>query len=217
MGLETTTFLDGLNTAWPLGTDPGPQGDDHLRLIKSVLKDTFPGSGGNGFSKQILATEDEINHLTGLTVDIATALAGATFPTGTILPFYNAAPPPGWTIVTQTDTFMLTVGSGAYSTGGTDNPLLNNKVPSHIHSASGATTDSAGNHSHTLTPTAIAEVIVGGPGNIFGGTGNVQASTMSMGTAGAHTHDLTGVIVAANAGAADWTPKYLGLILCSKN
>lgn len=38
MGLETGTSIAALNALWPLGSDPRSQGDDHLRLIKSVLK-----------------------------------------------------------------------------------------------------------------------------------------------------------------------------------
>ncbi|MFT3973158.1 MAG: tail fiber domain-containing protein [Amaricoccus sp.] len=38
MGLEAASKISQLNAAWPLGTDPRSQGDDHLRLIKSVMK-----------------------------------------------------------------------------------------------------------------------------------------------------------------------------------
>ncbi len=45
MGLETGTFIDDLVTTNPLGaSDEVKQGDDHLRLIKSVLKTTFPNA-----------------------------------------------------------------------------------------------------------------------------------------------------------------------------
>ncbi len=45
MGLETGTYLDDLVTSNPIGaTDPKSQGDNHLRLIKSVLKNTFPNA-----------------------------------------------------------------------------------------------------------------------------------------------------------------------------
>lgn len=45
MGLETGTYVDDLVTTNPVGTsDPKSQGDDHLRLIKSVLKATFPNA-----------------------------------------------------------------------------------------------------------------------------------------------------------------------------
>lgn len=38
MGLETATNVDELNSAWPLGSDPVAEADNHLRLIKAVLK-----------------------------------------------------------------------------------------------------------------------------------------------------------------------------------
>lgn len=38
MGLETATNIDELNPAWPLGSDPVAEADNHLRLIKSVLQ-----------------------------------------------------------------------------------------------------------------------------------------------------------------------------------
>lgn len=46
MGLETGTYVNDLNTANPTSTDPKSQGDDHLRLIKTVLKNTFAGFPG---------------------------------------------------------------------------------------------------------------------------------------------------------------------------
>lgn len=44
MGLEVATFISGLTPTWPTATDPKAQGDDHLRLLKSVLQATFPGA-----------------------------------------------------------------------------------------------------------------------------------------------------------------------------
>jgi len=218
MGLETASFISALNSSWPLGTDSGTFGDNHLRLIKSVLKSTFPGSGGNGFNKQIIATEDELNHLHGLNADIMTLIGNATFPAGTVLPFYNAAPPTGWTLVSQPTTRMLVVGgTTGHTSAGTDDPLLNDKVPTHNHHASGGTTDSAGSHTHSFTPSQVVDPVVGGPGNIFGGTGNIEISTATIGTAGDHTHTLSSLTIDNNTGGANWSPRYLGLILCSKN
>jgi hypothetical protein len=42
MGLETGTYLDDLLNTNPLGTDQKLQGDDHIRLIKTLLGNTFP-------------------------------------------------------------------------------------------------------------------------------------------------------------------------------
>lgn len=44
MGLETGTYVSDLVTSNPLGPDTRSQGDDHLRLIKSVLQATFPNA-----------------------------------------------------------------------------------------------------------------------------------------------------------------------------
>ena len=45
MGLEVGTFIDDLVTSNPIGAaDDMNKGDDHLRLIKAVLKATFPNA-----------------------------------------------------------------------------------------------------------------------------------------------------------------------------
>lgn len=47
MGLEAATYVDDLNSSNPDGaTDTKSQGDNHLRLIKGALKNTFPGMAG---------------------------------------------------------------------------------------------------------------------------------------------------------------------------
>jgi len=38
MPIEVATTIGGLNPLWPLGTDPKSQGDDHIRMIKSVMQ-----------------------------------------------------------------------------------------------------------------------------------------------------------------------------------
>lgn len=42
MGLETATYISQLVPANPPGTDAVSQGDDHLRMIKQVLQNSFP-------------------------------------------------------------------------------------------------------------------------------------------------------------------------------
>lgn len=46
MGLETATYISGLNSANPAGADGKSQGDDHIRLIKATLLATFPNITG---------------------------------------------------------------------------------------------------------------------------------------------------------------------------
>ena len=50
MGLEAgNSRPDGLNIAWPLGSDSPSQGDDHVRLVKDALK-TWSGAAGQNAS-----------------------------------------------------------------------------------------------------------------------------------------------------------------------
>lgn len=46
MGLETGTYLNALVVTNPLAGDSRSEGDDHIRLIKSLLQATFPNMGG---------------------------------------------------------------------------------------------------------------------------------------------------------------------------
>jgi hypothetical protein len=61
MALETATFIDGLNASNPLGSDPISSADDHLRLIKSTIKATFPN-----INAAVTKTAAEINGLAPL-------------------------------------------------------------------------------------------------------------------------------------------------------
>ena len=49
MGIETGNFISNLNSSNPLSSDNVSEGDDHLRLLKNVLKKTFPaGTNDSG-------------------------------------------------------------------------------------------------------------------------------------------------------------------------
>jgi len=64
MGLETGTYIDSLNTSNPGATDSVAQGDDHIRLLKSTIKSTFPNITG-----AMTATHTELNLLDGCTAN----------------------------------------------------------------------------------------------------------------------------------------------------
>lgn len=55
MGLETASFISGLSASWPTTTDRKSQGDDHLRLLKSVLQANFPNASKAFYFPQYLA------------------------------------------------------------------------------------------------------------------------------------------------------------------
>lgn len=86
MGLETGTYISDLDGTNPVSGDGIAQGDDHLRLIKTVLKSTFPNASkaiyfpssstkSVGFS--VLSTEMNMTFL----VSTASGNVIATLPT----------------------------------------------------------------------------------------------------------------------------------------
>lgn len=58
MALETGTYISDLVITNPTSTDPKSEGDNHLRLIKSTLKATFPNVTG-----AMTATQDQLNSI----------------------------------------------------------------------------------------------------------------------------------------------------------
>lgn len=61
MTVETNArFVTDLNEAYPRNRDLIKEGDDHLRLLKSVLKNTFPG-----IDAAVTASAEKLNHLDG--------------------------------------------------------------------------------------------------------------------------------------------------------
>lgn len=76
MALESGTFVSDLQQTNPPGTDKKKQGDDHLRLIKTVLRNTFPnGSRAQYFARSRAVT---VNGAIAATDMAATISADAT-------------------------------------------------------------------------------------------------------------------------------------------
>jgi hypothetical protein len=104
MSLESTDYISGL-TDTPNGTEPVSEGDDHLRLIKHVLRTTFNGGKSppnQGLAGPVFCTHNELNMVLRARSNIQDqidALAGKlSAPTNTVLIFYQAAPPAGWAL-----------------------------------------------------------------------------------------------------------------------
>jgi len=64
MGLETGTYISDLNSSNPAAGDAVNEGDDHIRLIKSTVKATFPSVSG-----AVSSTHTELNLLDGVTAN----------------------------------------------------------------------------------------------------------------------------------------------------
>jgi len=81
MALETGTYINSLNASNPAATDGIAQADDHMRLIKSTIKASFPGVTG-----AVTSTHTELNHCDGVSSNIQTQLdaAGSTIDIGEV-------------------------------------------------------------------------------------------------------------------------------------
>lgn len=69
MALESATYISDLNSSNPTASDPVSQGDDHIRLLKSTIKATFPNVSG-----AVLPTHTELNYVDGVTSPIQTQI-----------------------------------------------------------------------------------------------------------------------------------------------
>lgn len=103
MSLESATYINQLNILNPDGTDLVSTADDHLRLIKSTIKNTFPNITG-----PVTATQDALN---GQSYLLDTGAANAVVVT----------PTPAWT--SYTDGRSVTFKAVANST--TTTPTIN--------------------------------------------------------------------------------------------
>jgi microcystin-dependent protein len=214
MPLETATYIDDLDPSNPAATDQVKQGDDHIRLVKSVLQSTFPN-----IDAAVTATPDELNLLAG-----ATSLASV--PTGIITLWYGASVdvPTGWGIcngsvypkvdgsgnITAPDlrdvvvmgvgTLQATVG-GAY--GASTASATSGSGGAHTHALSG---DGAHTHNPTIQGHALAISEMPAHTHTVGfsdtgssgacienavGTATATVTTSSTGGGAAHSHDIT--------------------------
>ena len=219
MGLETGSTIASFITSNPTSSDPVNQGDDHLRLIKSVLQAQFPGVGGLGYATAITTTEAELNYVHGVTSNIQTQINNL-LPSGTRMPFAQAAAPTGWTQDTSSnaDNRMLrVVNTAGNGIGGSDSPIVNSTtMVAHTHTFTGT---ALGNHTHTDSGHTHVSMGYGG-GSSAGvgtvdydnvgvtGTGYASISSNSAGTPSGSNSTTTG---------ASWSPRYIDMIICAKN
>lgn len=238
MPLETGTTIAQLNAFWPLSSDPVNQGEDHLQLIKNVLKVQFPGEAGEGFAIPITATEEEINYLDGVQSniqqqidDIITGVSGALdAPAGTIMMFASSIPP-GWTKLTSVNDAMMRLVSGTPGgSGGTISPISMSIQHSHTTGAHTLNDNELPPHAHGMFVNAdssddlstdlyyvTANYDAGTTGaNSYRMKGTTSPSptlgkTAAQGGGNAHGHGPTGTLIAS------LTPKYYNVNLAIKS
>ncbi len=78
MALETANYINDLTITNPTASDPKSQGDDHIRMLKTVLKECFAG-----FTGAVIITAAETGTAAAHVLNPATALLAYT--TGLLL------------------------------------------------------------------------------------------------------------------------------------
>lgn len=211
MGLEVANSIEELDQTWPTGVDPVNKGDDHIRLVKDVLKKQFPGVGGNGFAVPIVALEADLNATLNsegeFQAQINNIITNLLVPIGTVVAFAAsfATIPTGWFLcdgsngtVNLVDQFIMgTATEGQlFDAGGSKDAV----TIDHVHG-------SAGNHSHSASQVAHNHKVP--TGNTSGNDDNIvdegdspnstnvftdsRAPAITIVAAGVHAHPAAGV------------------------
>ncbi len=229
MGLETGTFIDDLVVTNPLGTDDRSSADDHMRLLKSVLKNSFPQVDGaiNATVTELnllvglLASASEINTMDGITastaeLNVMDGISGKAssdnimdnFPAGTLMTFQQTASPTGYTKQTTHNDKAFRVVSGTAGSAGTS--PFTTVFGLQATAAHTLTEAQMPSHDHSLT----LEPKHGNNGSASGvrgwgadgQSGSVNAFTQdATGGGGSHTHNI------------EMRVQYVDLIIASKN
>ncbi len=167
MSLETAQYLHQLNVANPSGADKLKEGDDHIRLLKAVLRNTFPGLKG--------PLAPEVTH------DFLNALAGQLVPSGIISLWHGAASavPAGWAICDGSKV-PTADGKGTITT-----PDLRGRVPVGV-SADYELLKTFGQVKKTVT-----SAVAGGHEHTGAIPGHTHATTDLKGTAKSATTGIT--------------------------
>lgn len=108
MALETGTYISDLVATNPTSTDPKSEGDNHLRLIKSTVKATFPNVTG-----AVTKTHTQLNNTLDKTGDTMT---------GPLAQAAGTAALPSYTFSGDTNTGVWSPGADilAISTAGSE-------------------------------------------------------------------------------------------------
>lgn len=190
MALESGTYIDSLVATNPTGTDDRSQGDDHLRLIKSTIKNTFPNVTG-----AVTATHTELNLLAGQTSiippGVITLWAGSegSIPSGWQLCNGSGLTTAGDAVPDLRDKFVVgatsTYAIGA--TGGQATPTISATSANHI-----LTVDQIPSHTHDYKhgPYGGDSTVV--TSNAWNGNGDPNQKTRrTLSTGGGQGHNHT--------------------------
>ena len=158
MSLESFNFIDSLNVANPTTTDNVSEGDDHIRGIKTTIKNTFPN-----INAAVTATDEELNFVDGVTSAVQTQLdakiiktlatGSAVLPAGTTAQ-RDGTPAAGYLRWNTTDTSAEVYDGTAWAAVGGGN-TTDQGLHEHANTISANYVMTAGNNALTAGPITI--------------------------------------------------------------
>lgn len=179
-----------------------------------------------GGGSKILAVKTDLSGFELIEIPTPTPI-----PSGSIMLFYQAAAPIGWTKKSDWAANASLIVGNTYGSGGSDSPTswttnlssashaitLAEMYP-HTHAKGTLANNTTGSHTH-----ATGATISGGGGAAFGGGG--QGYSYVTGAAGNHTHTISGSTASAGSGSAHshtltqdtYTPIYQTVIAATKD
>jgi len=216
------------DTAIPAGSDAISSGDDRIRELKTDLQTALRGNASDGVEGKFPGSDaaNPIYRYRGLKDTTAARPAsgqyglyfdttrnamqrdngsawedvGTLIPSGTVMVFYQAAAPTGWTQVAL-DNFFLRVTSGAG--GGT------------VAGSSPSSGLSISAHSHSFSVSSAS--VPSGQGGHGGGFGAGNPEDFAYGSGlGGHTHGVSGS-TSSDGASSSLIFSYANVILCSKD
>lgn len=233
------------DTSLPLGSESAATGDDRIRELKTDIQTALRGADTDGTEAKFPGadTANPVFRYRGLKGVTSARPAsgqyglyfdstrnvlqrdngsswddiGTVIPSGTVMVFYQAAAPTGWTkLATQNDKALRVVSGGSGGSAGGTNAL---STAAHTH-----TIASDGAHTHTLNSGGTQGGIAYSAGisigsltaaddlraHTTGGGDTITKRTSTTDSQGAHTHG--GV---SGSGTLDLA--YIDVILCSKD
>jgi hypothetical protein len=165
MPLETASYISDLQPSYPVSSDLVGQADDHIRLLKAVLKATFPNING-----PVTATDESLN---------------TSAPVGLIALWYGSSGsiPSGW---------ALCNGASVARSNGSGNITTPNLVDRFVVGAGTIAAQGATAGAATVTPTTAAggahtHAVTGGSHTH---TGTVDGTALTTAQLPAHSHTL---------------------------
>lgn len=180
MSVETALYPPQLNTAWPQALDMVSEGDDHIRLTKTVLKTTFPNVAG-----AISATDVQINYLVGVTgsiqsqIDGKGAISGQTWTGAHVFSGSVAVP---------------TLAQGASTTGAASTAFVQNEWSTRLPNYTGPITASTTELNRMVGVTSGVQSQIDSKGAIAGQTWTGTHSFPSTTTVGPLTPTIQGYL-----------------------